>query len=170
MTATAVTIAALEDGVVARLRAVVPPTSAAVDVFPDKPESYQLKHQVAELLVAYTGAQHSKFATSDSATVRTFGIEVAIVARGIGQKGHRVGTNLVELTLGALAGLVILGFDPLDPQQETFVARAEGTWVFTVRFQTATMCVPITDDSALGPLLARITLDQGSETTEIPES
>jgi hypothetical protein len=155
-----VSIAALEDGVMARLVTKITPNMAGVDAFPADPKTYRMVHPRGELLVAYASASHGEIGAGDSDTQRTFALDVVVIGRGLNKLGHRYATDLLEAALACLAGFVVPGFDPLIPVREEFIGVAEAAWIFNVRFQATTMFVAGADDDVLGPLLQRITLEE----------
>lgn len=133
----------LEDGVLARLRAKV--SGVEVESYPDRPDTYRLKHQVGALLVAYRGAQYTMpEAVAEVIQERECSIDVVVVTRSL--SGHRGSYHYLEAARLALAGHQVPGFRKLVPRSEQFVGYAEGTWTFAITLSAATVAAELAGD------------------------
>jgi hypothetical protein len=122
-------IASLERGILERLEERVPGLS--VEAYPDKPDSYRLRHQVGALLVAYRGARYSAPQDVwDAVQERELSFDVHVVVRSL--SGHRGAYEHLEAVRVALSGHRVEGFTPLAARGEAFLGYGEGVWAFAV--------------------------------------
>jgi hypothetical protein len=164
-----VSIEAVESFILARLNAKIPKDAAAVDVYPGDPDTWKSKHLRGDCLVRFVGATHEGVSTEDAITQRTIHIAVVIAARGFNPRGNSHASSLVEAVRVAVQGQIVNeGFTPLVPTREEFLFRVEATWWYSITFAARTVSVPEPDDSIVGPLLERLTLDSPDYPLEIP--
>jgi len=130
-------IVQIEAAIIDRLRSRI--QDVVVDAYPDKPESYQLKHPAGALLVRYTG---SRFGPPDPTDVvaqqQTVTVEVVSLVRNLHKLGDHAGLlDLLDAVRTALTGFRIPGGPPLHPTTEEFKNYADGIWEYATAFETS---------------------------------
>lgn len=161
---TPVGISELEAAVLARLQAKI--ANYAIEPYPDKPETYKLKHQRGAFLVSYRGADYEEpDDTGDIAQTRRMLVDVTIECRQL--SGHDGAYTMLELARIALTGFRVAGFTKLALVRERFLARGEGVWLFAITFATSTVAVEAPDD-VVDVLLERLTIESEFTTSEVP--
>jgi hypothetical protein len=158
------TIAALEAGVLARLQAKI--ENYAIESFPDKPETYKLRHQRGAFLTAYRGADYTPIGDGDATVqARRMMIDVVIQCRQLsGNEGAYV---MLELARCALVGFEIPGFTKLSIDRDRFIASNEGVWTYQLTFAAETIAIEV-EEELVESTLHRITLQSPFNTSEIP--
>lgn len=154
--ATPIDIATIEAAIVTQLQtylaAALGPQMIEVVHFPDKPESYELRHRIGVAMVIYMGGEYAVIEDIGHVVQeRTLEFEVGLRIRDLGWAfgGPPSGTSpgayqILEFTRAALLGFQPnTGCTPMKALREDFVARDKqgGVWVYAIRFSTRTLAV-----------------------------
>jgi hypothetical protein len=162
---TAVDIPALVNAVCNRLKDKI--DGYAIELFPDKAESYKLTHQRGAFLIAYRGSEYGTVEdTGDIVQGRQLSVDIVIETRQLAGAGDGAYTML-ELARTALIGFKIPGFTKIAAVRERFLSRVETVWVYVLTISAATVSVAI-DETLIGPALERLTMQSQFTTSEIP--
>nr|VFK03559.1 MAG: Gp37 protein [Candidatus Kentron sp. H]VFK04439.1 MAG: Gp37 protein [Candidatus Kentron sp. H]VFK06827.1 MAG: Gp37 protein [Candidatus Kentron sp. H] len=107
--------------------------------YPDRPESYQLKHPTGVLLVRYTDSRYGPSLDTRVVQERRMALEVTLYLRALRGDGG-VDTVLERLRLN-LTGYAPDGFDKLRPLRDGFVDENNGLWRYAMDFETGTTVI-----------------------------
>nr|VFK16267.1 MAG: Gp37 protein [Candidatus Kentron sp. LFY] len=150
---------ALEAAILARLKERFPTLS--VELYPDNPGNYRLKHPKGALLVRYMGSRYG--GTRDMGLLvqeRRLAVEITIFMRALHGDGG-IGEVLEAVRL-CLAGFAPEGFGKLRPLGDGFQAEDGGLWRYAVDFETKTTVVEETAPET-APLATKIDFNEGEK-------
>lgn len=128
----------IKAAMLARLRDRLP--DLEVDVFPDDPSKYRLRHRKGAALVAFEGSRYGRSEDlGDLVQDREIRWQISVIARSLRDDGDAV--RLVERVGRALQGWRAPHCRPTQLLSEQFVGQAEGEWTYAVRVATPTTAV-----------------------------
>ncbi len=139
------TIAEAQDAILQRLRDRI--DGVAVDAYPDRPETYQLKHAAGALLVRYAGSRFTEPEPTDVIVqTQTVMVDVVTVVRNL--RDHAGLLDLLHAVRTALTGLRIPGASACWPVKEEFQDYVDGVWQYATTFELG---VPHTEPPVTRP-------------------
>lgn len=170
---TAVDIAAIENGILAQLRANI--NSIEIAHYPDRPETWRLTHRIGAALVMYKGSIYGELLdTGVVVQERTLEFEVALMMRDLGWSvgGDAAGPSpgayaMIERVRSTLTGFVVPGCRKMRPVREKFVERDKkgGVWTYALTFATITLAVEAPSNPAYPLFIRGVALEAGGQTT-----
>jgi len=133
------TIAQVEAAVLGRLQERI--DTVAVDAYPDRPETYQLKHASGAVLVRYAGSRFGEPEPTDVvAQTQTITIEAVTMVRNLHKLGDHAGLlDLLHAVRAALTGYRIPSASAIWPVQEAYEGYADGVWQYVTTFALGTL-------------------------------
>lgn len=110
------------------------PKSFKADVFPDKPEDYDVGEYEGAILVHWLGSKYGRRSGGTPVvTARTFTFDVAIISRGV--SGMKGAPNIVEAVRIILQGRAIEGATALVPIEDGLSGRSDQLWRYDITFE-----------------------------------
>lgn len=133
------TVQAIESAILDRLKTQI--TGAPVEAFPDKPDSYALKHPDGAVLVRYTGSRFDRREPTDVVIQdQTVTIECVVLMRNLRHLGGHEGIlPMLAAVRAALTGYQIPGTEKIYPVREEFSDYQDGVWQYVVTFEIKTV-------------------------------
>jgi hypothetical protein len=153
---TPVDIATIESAIVSQLQtflaAALGPQMIEVVHFPDKPETYEMRHRIGTALVIYLGGDYGEILdTGHVIQERTLEFAVGLQVRDLGWAygGTPSATSPGAYQILEAIRMALLGFQPntactpMKAVRERFIERDRqgGVWVYESIFSTRTMAV-----------------------------
>src|SRR5574337_678190 len=133
------TVQTIESAILDRLAAQI--TGAQVEAFPDRPDTYALKHPAGAVLVRYTGSRFDRREPTDVVIQDQTGtIECVMRMRNLRHLGGHEGIlPMLAAVRTALTGYQIPGTEKAYPVREEFSDYQDGVWQYVVTVEIKTI-------------------------------
>lgn len=144
----------LLEATLARLTAALP--ELAVELYPDRPETYRLNHPTAALLLAYPGSTHGPVKPLGLvAQARETRLGCTLVTRRLW--GEHGAVALLDRLRRALVGWIPPHGGKVRAEEERFLAEDKGLWWYGATY-AVTLLTTEDLDAVTEPLLAQVTI------------
>ena len=126
----------------------------AVELFPDRPDSYRFIHPKGAVLVGYQGSRFTQLESLGMiAQQRDITLHLTVFGRGLHHDGAAL--DLLDAVRLAIVGYTPPDCLPCHLLAEAFLSEDGGAWQYELRAQTETQQVQLSAASNL-PLLVRV--------------
>lgn len=163
-------ISDLENEIVARLNDKI--KTIPTEPYPEKPETFTLKHKTGTVLVHYAGSNYGKLLSTDPIVQErrtSWGLIVVMRNLRRGNDGAALGAYAaLDAVRIAITGWKPSGGKKAIPVKDGFEDENGGIWQYALTVEIPVMAVEVADDEVL-PLLKRLTAldDISNQTTEV---
>jgi hypothetical protein len=163
-------IKAIEDSIIARLREQISEGEAGVLLYPERPDSYFVKHNIGEILVRFEGTKYAGGDAPQSFQNCDVSVELVFVFRRLrGKESGAVGLyEMVQTVRDCLYNYRLpqatQSMSGLQFASEDMLGESNGVWYYSLKMGFKAAFIPKTDNQTTANFITVKTVNNGCTT------